>query len=67
MTGNFQTCYTYLNVNTTGTQNVQSAVLGSWTTTSYATSANPYTYFRILATHIFATVEDQYKEGLYDL
>ena len=53
MNATYQLCYTYLNANTTSTQYIQSAVTGSWTTTSYATSANAYTYFRILATHIF--------------
>jgi hypothetical protein len=53
MNGNNQYCYTYLNVNTTGTQYIQSGVIGSWTTTSYATSTNAYTYFRILATNVF--------------
>ena len=53
MNATYQLCYTYLNANTTSTQYIQSAVTGSWTTTSYATSGNAYTYFRILATHIF--------------
>ena len=52
LNANFTTCCNYLTV-TTGTQYIQGGVIGSWTTTSYATSTNAYTYFRIIATHVF--------------
>ena len=55
LTSNWTACTGYLNATTTGTQYIygQAGVFGSWTTTSYATSTNPYTYFRIISTNSF--------------
>jgi len=49
---------TYFNVLYTGTQSVTSGQVGSYATTSYATSGNAYTYFRIITTTLWASVSN---------
>jgi hypothetical protein len=46
-----QLCSTYLLANSTSTQTIQGGQAGSFTTTSYSTSASAYTYFRLIVTN----------------
>ena len=51
-TGQSQTNFTLVNFN--GTQTVTAGTSASLTTTTYSTTTNAYTYFRVIATQIFA-------------
>jgi hypothetical protein len=52
-TANFQVASTYITVNQSGTQTITGAQTGSGSFTTYTTTTNAYTYFRILATNVF--------------
>lgn len=54
-TGNFQVASTYITVNQSGIQTIIGAQTGSGSFTTYPTTTNAYTYFRILATNVFGT------------
>ena len=49
----FTSASTYINVNQNGVQSVQATTSGSVTCTTYATTNNPFTYFRLIATSTF--------------
>jgi hypothetical protein len=52
-TANFQLASTYIIVNQSGTQTIVGAQTGSGSFTTYATTTNAYTYFRIVITNLY--------------
>lgn len=52
-TANFQLATTYIIVNQSGTQTITGAQTGSGSFTTYATTTNAYTYFRIVITNLY--------------
>jgi hypothetical protein len=54
-TANFQVASTYITVNQSGTQTIIGAQTGSGSFTTYPTTTNAYTYFRIVTTNTFAS------------
>ena len=52
-TANFQLASTYIIVNQSGTQTITGAQTGSGSFTTYATTTNAYTYFRIVITNLY--------------
>jgi hypothetical protein len=54
-TTQFQQCSTYIIINQSGTQTITGGQVGSGTFTTYPTTTTAYTYFRIIATSIYAS------------
>lgn len=53
LTANFTVCSTYITVNQSGIQTIIGGQTGSGSFTTYATTTNAYSYFRIIATNTF--------------
>jgi hypothetical protein len=61
-TANFQLASTYITVNQSGTQTITGAQTGSGSFTTYTTTTNAYTYFRIVITNTFASTLTEFGE-----
>lgn len=62
ITANFTACSTYLTVNQSGTQTITGNQVGSGTFTTYPTTGNSFTYFRAIATAIYANGPFEFNE-----
>jgi hypothetical protein len=58
----FAALSSYININTTGTQNLAGNMVGSVVTTAYSYSTNAYTFFRLICTTLAAASYATYAE-----
>ena len=59
---NFKVCTSYILVNQSGKQTITGDITGSGTFTTYSTTSNAYTYFRLIANSTFGAPNVEYTE-----
>ena len=59
---NFTACSSYLLVNQSGTQTISGGTTGSGTFTTYSSTTNAYTYFRVVINSTFTGANAEYTE-----